>query len=192
MRNWSAAKLFVTLSLMSILVAVRSTMFKVLWFTCLYLSLPYWKLIILYDYFPVPFTLCLPLIVKRDVDLKAGQALVPCGKWSLLLECLFREDLKYGMQQLLASEPYLHMWDDDRVRYLFRVLKTKLRSQTPNNRSPKNTVTATEVDQLSMFFPPCMRNMHMTLRQRHRLSHYSRFYYSLFLKVFFGRVYDFG
>lgn len=130
----------------------------------------------------VPFTLCLPLVVKRDVELTRGLAIVPCGKWAQLLECVFAEHLKYGMQQLLASNSYLRLWDDDRVRHLFRVLKSKFNCHSVSTMSKNFTLTASEVDQTSLLFPPCMRNMHTTLRQRHRLSHYSRFYYSLFLK----------
>ncbi|XP_034256015.1 DNA primase large subunit-like isoform X2 [Thrips palmi] len=112
-----------------------------------------------------------------------GKVIVPCGKWSQLLGCLFGEHLKHGMQQLLASNSYTSMWDDDRVRYLFRVLKLKFNQNAPSNAMSKySTLRANEVDQTSLLFPPCMRNMHITLRQRHRLSHYSRFYYSLFLK----------
>lgn len=118
----------------------------------------------------------------RDVELSNGIALIPCGKWTQLLSCSFMESLKFGMQQLSASNSYHFIWQDDRVRYLLRVLKARVKLPTSlafNN----TTILAKDINHISALFPPCMKNLHTILRIRHRLSHYSRFYYSLFLKV---------
>lgn len=43
-------------------------------------------------------------------------------------------------------------------------------------------INADQVDREGEYFPPCISNVHKTLRRIHRLKHNDRFYYSLFLK----------
>ncbi|KAK3912830.1 DNA primase large subunit [Frankliniella fusca] len=130
----------------------------------------------------VPFTLCLPMVGSRMVDLKGGFALVPCGRWISLLSCVFTDHIKFGLEQLLQSESCQVIWDDDRMKHLFQIIKQK--PDFHGSAAEPNTMAllAKEIDEKSMIFPPCMKNMHSILRYRHRLSHSSRFYYSLFLK----------
>lgn len=112
-------------------------------------------------------------------------ATVPCGKWTRLLTDLFLEHMRHGIQQLSESCAYQRVWADDRLRYLFRIVRAQFSAShhSGNIGSSLLKILAKDVDERSSFFPPCMTNMHKTLRVRHRLSHYSRFYYSLFLKV---------
>lgn len=44
------------------------------------------------------------------------------------------------------------------------------------------TITAASIDQLSQFFPLCMRNLHVNLRKNNHLKHFGRLQYTLFLK----------
>ncbi|XP_026286560.1 DNA primase large subunit-like isoform X1 [Frankliniella occidentalis] len=130
----------------------------------------------------VPFTYCLPMVRTRRVDLRGGLAVVPCSEWSTLLSCVFANHIKYGLQQLSHSRSYQIIWDDDRIKLLYQIVKQQSGFYSSEEACSTMTLLAKDVDGRSIFFPPCMKNMHKILRQRHRLSHLSRFYYSLFLK----------
>lgn len=114
-------------------------------------------------------------------------ATVPCGKWTRLLTDLFLEHMRHGIQQLSESCAYQRVWADDRLRNLFGIVRAQFSASHRPGHIPSTVLKmqAKDVDKKSSLFPPCMTNMHKTLRIRHRLSHYSRFYYSLFLKVMF-------
>ncbi|CAG4946086.1 unnamed protein product [Colias eurytheme] len=58
----------------------------------------------------------------------------------------------------------------------------KVRNICRGKLSSPNALSSQEVDFASKKFPPCMLNLHLQLRKRHRLSHEQRFNYSLFLK----------
>ncbi|KAJ1524959.1 hypothetical protein ONE63_009814 [Megalurothrips usitatus] len=130
----------------------------------------------------VPFTFCLSLISARQVEMRAGNAIVPCGKWRQLLSCVFLQHMKYGMEQFAASDSFQCLWADERLRHLLEIVRAHFKSFHPPAASNVSPMLSNYVDERSSYFPPCMKNLHITLRHRHRLSHYSRFYYSLFLK----------
>lgn len=89
---------------------------------------------------------------------------------------LFVTNLKYRIYTT-NLEP---LKSDPRVSELLQKLKRELFPFI--TRSSADMLLSNEVDVVSKFFPPCMLNLHQNLRKRHRLSHYQRFYYSLFLK----------
>lgn len=122
------------------------------------------------------FKHCLPFIANRQVELKNGIVSLPCSKWKQYLTHLFVTNLKYRIYRTnlesLKSDP----------RILDLLLKLKRELYPFVNKSRTDILQSKQVDIMSKFFPPCMLNLHQSLRKKHRLSHSQRFYYSLFLK----------
>ncbi|CAH0399042.1 unnamed protein product [Chilo suppressalis] len=123
------------------------------------------------------FKYCLPLVAKREVELKNGVAFIPCSKWKQFLTILFFMNLSQRLNktnvEVLVSDP--------RILDLLDKLKGQINPLLRINHS-RQVLYSTQVDKQSQNFPPCMLNLHQQLRKRHRLPHTQRFYYSLFLK----------
>lgn len=120
------------------------------------------------------FKHCLQLISKRLVELQNGVATLPCGLWMQYLIHLYGLNLK----NRLINTNLETLKSDPRIMELL----AKLRNDLPINNSSTNILLSREIDKTSKFFPPCMLNLHQSLRKSHRLSHAQRFHYSLFLK----------
>ena len=129
----------------------------------------------------VPFTMCLPMMQKREVEIKQGIATIPCGKWQPFLVCMFQIHLQFGLDQLRTSGILEAALQDNRVQYLTEVYRGSSGLFTQRNDGVCS-LKAQDIDTESNLFPPCMATLHKILRQRHRLSHDARFHYSLFLK----------
>lgn len=119
---------------------------------------------------------CLSLVAKRQVELKNGIVSLPCGKWKEYLTHLFLTNLKYRISTT-NLEP---LKGDPRILELLQKIKRELFPFA--TKSGADMLLSSKVDIASKFFPPCMLNLHQSLRKRHRLSHHQRFFYSLFLK----------
>jgi len=68
----------------------------------------------------------LPLVKKREVELKLGKCIVPCGKWKHLLEILFHLHLELGMKQLQVCGCVQAALNDSRIYQLAQDLGTRL------------------------------------------------------------------
>lgn len=120
------------------------------------------------------FKQCLPLVARRQVELKHGKAIICCGTWKQYLLILFSENLRNSIRTT-NLEP---LKSDPRIMTLLKKVKSEFTLVGTNT----NTLLSKNVDAASTSFPPCMLNLHQSLRKKHRLSHSQRFYYSLFLK----------
>ncbi|CAK1579088.1 unnamed protein product [Parnassius mnemosyne] len=124
----------------------------------------------------IKFNHCLQLVAKRQVELRNGIAHIPCSKWKSYLITLFNNQLKYRLRNI-----DLTVLNND-VRIIDLLYKFKDQFNCFNNDCKSKVLMSKDVDLASKFFPPCMLNLHQYLRQKHRLSHMQRFYYSLYLK----------
>lgn len=120
------------------------------------------------------FKYCLTLIGKRQVELQNGVAVLPCGLWIQYLIHLFSVNLK----NRIVKTNLVMLKSDPRIMELL----AKLRNDLPLSNTNTNILLSREIDSTSEYFPPCMLNLHQSLRKSHRLSHAQRFHYSLFLK----------
>lgn len=116
------------------------------------------------------------MVQNREVELSNGYAVVFCSQWREVLLSLFQTfieseacDAEFSMESVLT---------DPRLIYLNRKLQFRLLREGVSC----GQLSAANLDVESLKFPPCMRNLHTELRRKHRLSHFARFYYSLFLK----------
>ncbi|XP_030031078.2 DNA primase large subunit-like [Manduca sexta] len=122
----------------------------------------------------VHFKHCLSFVSRRQVELTKGVATVPCGLWKQYLMLLFIKNLNQRLNTNLSP-----IQSDPRIEELLHKINKIF---IPNLNEKMNILKSRDVDSASNLFPPCMLNLHRKLRQRHRLSHSQRFYYSLFLK----------
>lgn len=118
------------------------------------------------------------MIEKKEVELKKGSAIIYCSQWKEILIELFQTFLELEtfdtefFKELVTNDPHL--------TYLNERLKFK--SSPIRNDILCGHLTAANLHVESLKFPPCMKHLHDELIRNHRLSHYARFYYSLFLK----------
>lgn len=120
------------------------------------------------------FKQCLQLVARRQVEIKNGVAVIPCGRWNQYLISLFRQNLVNRINKTNVTP----LKSDSRIMELLH----KIKKDFTFSKDMINVLLSKNVDSASMFFPPCMLNLHQNLRRRHRLSHTQRFHYSLFLK----------
>ncbi|CAH2085807.1 unnamed protein product [Euphydryas editha] len=123
----------------------------------------------------VHFKHCLAFIAQRKVPLQNGVAYIPCSKWKMYLTILFTDNLRHRLRTNLGN-----LENDPRITDLKNLVSKEI--PRINNQWTINNVRSNDVDNLCKLFPPCMHNLHRTLRNKHRLSHNQRFSYSLFLK----------
>lgn len=105
-----------------------------------------------------------------------GSAVIYCSLWQETLLALYKTFISFEiknqswlLEQLLA---------DPRFNSISRNLQLNLGTKSFNC----GKINAKNIDSEAFNFPPCMEHLHLELRRKHRLSHYARFYYTLFLK----------
>jgi len=62
--------------------------------------------------------MCLPLVQKREVELKSGKCIVPCGKWKHLLKIFFQLHMDFGMKHLQTTGCLHQALQDSRINQL--------------------------------------------------------------------------
>ena len=128
------------------------------------------------NYVSVDFHLVPDLIESRCVDLFGGFAIIYCSQWKEVLHSLFQTFISFEMKD--QSKLTNNFLADPR----FLVIRHKLYQNLHSKGYNCGKITALNIDQEAYNFPPCMEHLHLELRRKHRLSHYARFYYTLFLK----------
>ncbi|CAL7940305.1 unnamed protein product [Xylocopa violacea] len=125
----------------------------------------------------VRFELVPNLIKERELDLYAGYAIVYCSKWKKVLVSLF---CTYITKEIICMKTKAQniVSQDSRLDYLYH----KINSMIFRANHARGHLTTETIDTEVNNFPLCMRHLHTVLRSTHRLSHYARLYYSLFLK----------
>lgn len=134
------------------------------------------------NFFRVPFEQVLDLVGRRQVFLRDGWAYVPEREQPTLVANAFRNHLTDALEATAKAVP--QMDEDDRlIPVLNSISKQYLsKSYTPGNGGPTDRITHDDVDNLVNHFPPCMRNLHESLRRDAHLKHMGRLEYGLFLK----------
>ncbi|KAK1121275.1 hypothetical protein K0M31_010582 [Melipona bicolor] len=120
------------------------------------------------------------LIKKRKLDLNAGYAIVYCSKLKEVLKSLFYTHI--SKEVICMKSIAQHTLNQDiRLDYLYYKIHSKV-FQENQTFIKQGCITKENIDIEVKNFPLCMQHLHIRLRRVHRLSHYARFYYSLFLK----------
>ncbi|GAB1607376.1 DNA primase large subunit-like [Argonauta hians] len=134
------------------------------------------------DYYKVWFTDVLDLVKFRKVYLHKGYAYVQFNDLISLISNHFRENLSKGLAITCRSLPRLE--EDDRLFPMLNNLSRAYLGETyGNTKNNSGAVTIDMLDTLSRkSYPPCMQQLHQSLRQNHHLRHGGRLQYGLFLK----------
>ncbi|XP_041467466.1 probable DNA primase large subunit [Lytechinus variegatus] len=137
--------------------------------------------------FAVPFQHALCLVASRQVILHRGAAFVPFWSLHVVLAAMFEDILREGIR--VARHVPSRFLDDYRMRKIstevhasYLKSQSGLRSYNISAPGDSNIIHECDIDHLHQLFPPCMSHLHRTLRKKHRLRHFSRIQYTLFLK----------
>ena len=123
------------------------------------------------------------LVETRRAFLKAGKAYAPITEQISLVLAEFTSRLDAALRITAHALPRLE--EDDRLVPILNHLSTGFTQQeydtTPNITGA--AITARSIDGLvNPHFPLCMSHLHNTLKRTHRLKHFGRLQYTLFLK----------
>lgn len=134
------------------------------------------------EYFKVPFTEALDLVSRRKVYIQKGQAYVPYDDMISILIAVYRTHLSQALAVTARALP--HLEEDERLLpMLVGLSKRYLGSDYSVKKNNVGQVTADMIDMLAKkSFPPCMQQLHTSMRRDHHLRHGGRQQYGLFLK----------
>ena len=135
-------------------------------------------------YYAIPFTQALDLIATRACYVHRGLAYVPLPKVVSILSNSFRMALSQSLTLGAAAFASIPQ-ENSRIQPL---LKTMNSQYTGANRYTDaglvgdTQLTAATVDALQHDMPLCMSQLHKGLERDHKLKHWGRLQYGLFLK----------
>jgi len=139
------------------------------------------------DFFKVSWELVPDLVGKRMVVLRRGFAHVPRAEAISIVLSKFKDDLEASLERIAREVPFLR---DDRIIPLLDALRhcdfsldaAMSGSGDGVSSSLASALAASDVDRISVHFPPCMQLLHRSLRADHHLKFQGRQQFGLFLK----------
>lgn len=130
----------------------------------------------------VPFTQALELVAKRQVAVEKGKVVVPQSKIHSIIIARFRTALSKSLAT--ASQFFADIAADPRLASLLRNVDRHDVTPEKNVVDDSEQITADQLDALAATsMPLCMRVAHDALRREHKLKHWGRVQYGLFLKA---------
>ncbi|KAJ8600125.1 hypothetical protein CTAYLR_003452 [Chrysophaeum taylorii] len=132
----------------------------------------------------IPFTEALDLVSRREAKLERGVALVRPSKVRSIIVAKFRAGVSKGLAK--ASSYFGAAAADPRLAPLLNNVEKHDVSAptTTGDETSGESITADQLDLLSKTsMPLCMRQTHDALRREHKLKHWGRVQYGLFLKA---------
>jgi len=133
------------------------------------------------QFFRIPFTQALDLVAHRQVFLEAGFAYVPVERLVSIIVARFRSSLSRGLLDAFGSMPYVLA--DGRIAPLVNNMAKQYTGKDFSETKSGDTVNVNDLDMLAdRSMPLCMRVLHKNLRSEHKLKHWGRLQYGLFLK----------
>jgi len=133
-------------------------------------------------YFKVPFQQALTLVASRAVYLERGFAYVPLQRLMSIIVTRFRMQLSKALVE--ASNSFEVVGADSRIGPLLKNMNKQFIGDdfTKKGRSIDN-LTADKVELAAEInMPLCMKNLNSNLKREHKLKHWGRLQYGLFLK----------
>jgi len=134
-------------------------------------------------YYKVPFTRALQLLKSRSVYVENGIAFVPLSKLVTIIVSTYRSSLSKGLVE--AS----HVFDrtvapDTRIAPLLKNMNKQYTGKDfGKSEGSIDKLTAGDVEKAAEHnMPLCMKNLHINLKKEHKLKHFGRLQYGLFLK----------
>lgn len=117
------------------------------------------------------------LVKERELILNNGYIITYCSNWKKVLRSLFSNYILSEISIMKKQAQHTIKYD-----LRFHILNQKIQTYLFKEGIAHGNVTIDNIETETQKFPLCMQHLHSVLRSRHRLSHYARLYYSLFLK----------
>lgn len=136
------------------------------------------------EFYRVPFQQALTLISSRGVYLEGGLAIVPVSKLVATVVNRFRIHLSRALME--AAQLFDHVSGDTRIGPLLKNMNKQYvgKDFTKTGGSSAEKLTPELVDEAAENnMPLCMKTLHNNLKKDHKLKHWGRLQYGLFLKV---------
>lgn len=134
-------------------------------------------------YYAIPFTQALELIKNRSCYVHKGLAYVPLSNVVSILSNSFRMNLSRSLT--IGAAAFGNIPEEGaRIKPLLQTMNSQYTGK-PFDASANTTgtdITAANIDALAQSMPLCMSQLHKGLQQDHKLKHWGRLQYGLFLK----------
>eukprot|EP01035_Chromulina_nebulosa_P022258 gene22258-28829_t len=131
-------------------------------------------------FYIIPFQQALKLIAHRLVYLENGFAYVPHDKVEAIILSRFRLNLSHALAE--AATMFEIVGSDSRIGPLLRNMNKQYVGRD-YAKSSIDKLTADKVDEAAdEHMPLCMKMLHSQLKRDHKLKHWGRLQYGLFLK----------
>lgn len=133
-------------------------------------------------FYRVDFTSVLREVSRREVYLEKGFAFIPSDKLVNTVVTHFRKDLSRSLTA--AAQLFSHVSGDTRIGPLLKNMhKQYVGKDYSNTAGSVDKLTPGAVDAAAeLHMPLCMKNLHNNLKREHKLKHWGRLQYGLFLK----------
>jgi DNA primase large subunit len=133
-------------------------------------------------YYRVPFLEAIDLIGRREVYLEKGYAYVPQAKLHSIVVSRFRASLSRSLAK--ASGSLAAAAADPRLGPLLTNVEKHDLERTDVDDDDVEGITPEQIDALAdQSMPLCMQQLHYALKRDHKLKHWGRQQYGLFLKA---------
>lgn len=133
-------------------------------------------------YYALPFTQALDLVSTRSCLVVDGLAYVALPKVVSILLAKFRMSLSRSL--VLASAAFNHVEEEGRIAPLLKTMNSHCtdKKNYMEQGIGQNELTAANIDALVANMPLCMSQTHAGLKHDHKLKHWGRLQFGLFLK----------
>ncbi|XP_069742189.1 DNA primase large subunit isoform X2 [Narcine bancroftii] len=132
-------------------------------------------------YYKVPFTDVLELVRTRKAFIKNGLVYIPHPEIVIIILNEFRKRISKSLALTSRSLPVVQ--SDERLQPLLSHLSCAYVGQDYSIQRNVGTISLDQLDSLATkSYPPCMRQLHMALRDNHHLRHGGRMQYGLYIK----------
>jgi DNA primase large subunit len=134
-------------------------------------------------FFKVPFTEALDLVMTRQCYVHGGYAFVPQHRLIVILVARFRVSLSKSLTQ--ASLAFTHITgveESSRIAPLLYTMNSQYTGRSYDTSVRHSSFDGSNVDNFVQNMPLCMSQLHQGLQSDHKLKHWGRLQYGLFLK----------
>lgn len=132
-------------------------------------------------FYKIPYAQALSLISSRSVYLEGGVALVPLQRLVSIIIMRFRTTLSRALVE--AGNMFEHVSSDPRIGPLLKNMNEIYSGRDFSKATAVDKLTAEGVDGAAeAHMPLCMKYLHANLKREHKIKHWGRLQYGLFLK----------
>jgi DNA primase large subunit len=133
-------------------------------------------------FYKIPFQEALSLVASRQVFLHGGFAFVPLSKLISVILIRFRINLSKSLSEAVHFFDYASA--DNRIGSLLKNMNKQYTGKDFSKAQSTEKLTVDNIDNAAdNNMPLCMKNLHNHLKHDHKLKHWGRLQYGLFLKA---------